>query len=139
VVVTCLVVGNDGAVYYANLGADWVGGNGVIGRIIHPNALDVPQSEGAMVELTAVYPSPTRGATTLRYTLSAPARVRLALYDAQGRLVRHLVTETSQQAGEHRAYWDGADATGRLAAPGIYLARIEVDGVARERRIAIVR
>jgi len=135
--ISSLVLGPEGALYYcANGGLN--NASGSIGRIVHPNPLSV-DTPAAVAEFVAAFPSPTRGGVALRFVLVSPARVRIDVYDAAGRLVRRLASEAQRSAGEHVVPWDGRDESGRAATPGIYLARIVADGVARERRIAIVR
>ena len=69
--------------------------------------------------LLAVLPNPVRGAADVRFTLEEPGRVRLALYDAGGRLRRVLLDE-SRGAGEQRVRWN---AEGLPA--GAYFVRLE--------------
>uniref|UniRef100_A0A832MLD1 Peptidase S8/S53 domain-containing protein n=1 Tax=Eiseniibacteriota bacterium TaxID=2212470 RepID=A0A832MLD1_UNCEI len=64
-----------------------------------------------------ITPNPVFGAATI----VAPGAGSLALYDAAGRLVRRVALEDERP----RWTWDGRDAAGRRAAPGIYFARFE--------------
>ena len=64
------------------------------------------------------------GYTLMRVGRAAPVQVEV--YDLSGRLVRRLSDE-SQEAGRHRVTWTGADGSGGLAPPGIYLVRIDLD------------
>lgn len=57
------------------------------------------------------------------YSLIAPSKVRIDVYDRSGRLVRSLFSGRAT-AGEHRLVWDGRDDLGRKAATGIYLVRM---------------
>jgi hypothetical protein len=68
-------------------------------------------------------PNPFRGSTDLAFSLSTPGAVELSLVSVDGRRVRTLVHEW-REAGEYRERWDGLDADGRRAAPGIYFARL---------------
>ena len=54
------------------------------------------------------------------------APVRVEVYDLSGRLVRRL-SEEPQEAGRHTVTWTGSDGSGRLAPPGIYLVRVDLD------------
>ena len=109
-------------------------------RIVYDNGnTGVGEPHGAGFEFAPVYPLPARGSATLRYVLPRAERVRLTLYDALGRRVRQLVPEATQEAGEHRAPWDGLDESGRAVPPGVYLARLAADGVIRVARIPLVR
>jgi hypothetical protein len=83
-------------------------------------------------------PNPASGATRLRWSLGAPGRVRLAIYDVGGRRVRTLV-DGARGAGAGEAPWDLLDEDGRAVAPGVYWARFEAAGLARTSRVAVVR
>jgi len=52
----------------------------------------------------------------VRYAPAAPAPIRI--YNEYGQLVREL--PTAPEAGSHAATWDGLDAQGHPAAPGLY-------------------
>ncbi len=83
-------------------------------------------------------PNPAGAATTLRYVLPRAAQVRLAVYDAAGRLVRELATGV-RAAGDHSESWDLREANGRTARAGLYFARIESEGRTIVRRVAVAR
>lgn len=67
-------------------------------------------------------PNPAFGPATIKYALARPGRVDVTVYDAAGRLVDTVASE-SQDRGIHQATW-----TGRRAASGIYFVRVAVDG-----------
>jgi uncharacterized repeat protein (TIGR01451 family) len=83
-------------------------------------------------------PSPSRGATTIPYELPSPALVRLRVYDVSGRLVR-VLEESQRGAGRHVAVWDGRDGSGRRAAAGVYLYRLEGGEWRRTRKLVLLR
>ncbi len=85
-----------------------------------------------------IAPNPATGATTVRFTLPAPARATLAVYDAAGRRVVTLV-DGPLAAGEHDVRWEGRDAAGAPLAPGVYFARLRAGGETVVRRVARVR
>lgn len=91
-----------------------------------------PQGDGINDQLTINY--------TLFRILSA-AEVGVEIFTLGGQLLWRQMLGP-QQAGRHQAVWDGRDTQGRLAAPGIYLARIQVDTdrgrFARVQSLAIV-
>jgi hypothetical protein len=84
-------------------------------------------------------PNPFATSTLLHYSLPRDGAVSVKLYDTQGRLVRTLVDEGSQAAGEHQATWDGRDAGGAAASPGIYLARMSAAGRSMVQRVVLAR
>jgi flagellar hook assembly protein FlgD len=54
--------------------------------------------------------------------------VRLEIFDVRGARVAALMEGDLLPAGGHATTWDGRDHSGRLAPPGIYLARLEAAG-----------
>jgi hypothetical protein len=65
-------------------------------------------------------PSVTRGATEFHLAAPLTTAARLVIYDTQGRATRVLWT----WAGASSVSWDGRDAAGREASPGLYFARL---------------
>jgi hypothetical protein len=73
-------------------------------------------------------PNPGR-MMTIRYDLPGLARIRLAIYDVGGRLVRTFVKpDVVCLAGTYTTKWDGRSDSGDRAAGGLYFARLEVNG-----------
>jgi len=60
------------------------------------------------------------------------------IYDASGRRVTRLSTGT-WPAGRHVVEWNGADASGQRAAPGMYFVRIETGEFVESRRVVLLR
>ncbi len=83
-------------------------------------------------------PNPFNPRTTIRFDLPAAGPVRLAVYDAAGRLVRTLV-DWDLPPGAHDAAWDGRDSAGRGLASGSYFARLEAGGRVEVARLSLVR
>lgn len=92
----------------------------------------------ARTGLTGVSPNPFNPSTTVAFTLSAPCRARVAVYRLDGRRVAILCDELLA-AGEHTRTWHGVDARGRLQGSGVYLIRLEADGLVFTQRMSLVR
>ncbi len=138
--VTDYLMSADGALWYCKYAQCCFGPNtGEIRRIVASQALSVPGLAQSPVQFAAPYPSPTSGAVTFAYTLPAPARVRLSIHDLAGREVRRLVDDALESEAQHAEIWDGRDARERRVPPGIYLARLRVDGREQVRRFAVTR
>ena len=73
--------------------------------------------------IRGVVPNPTGGPATVDFALSSAQRARLDIFDVAGHRVRTLVDDQFA-AGVHTAIWDGRDAQGRPATPGIYFIRL---------------
>ena len=84
-------------------------------------------------------PNPFRRTSVMRYDVPAPGgRVRLAIYDLAGRLVRSLV-DGVETPGEKRAIWDARDDEGRALPSGMYLCSLHAAGFARTHKVLVIR
>ena len=88
------------------------------------------------LELHAARPNPTTGSVRFAFGLPQPARVRLAVYDAMGRVVARLA-DGQRDAGTHEASWDLSDRAGRRVSSGIYFYRMEVGSWRQERKLVV--
>jgi hypothetical protein len=64
-------------------------------------------------------PNPFEATTVIRFGVVTPARVRLSVYDAGGRLVRTL-QDLELSPGSYSALWDGTDKNGAPVRNGVY-------------------
>lgn len=60
--------------------------------------------------------------------------VTLDIHDVAGNLIRQLYDGRLAQGG-HRFFWDGRNNAGNVVAPGIYVAKFEIDADATERKV----
>jgi flagellar hook assembly protein FlgD len=78
------------------------------------------------------------GGCDIEYSLAAPGRVELSVYDQLGREVRQLVAE-EQVAGQHRVAWDCRDSSGNRVPAGIYFIQLRSPAVNDEQKIVVPR
>ncbi len=95
---------------------------------------DVPKA----LAFAGAAPNPMREKGTLRFDLPTPQRVRLELFDVNGRLVRSLVDETLGP-GRHAVTWDARDESGAPVGAGLYWARFQAAGKTFSKRITVLR
>ena len=69
-------------------------------------------------------PNPFNPMTSIEYTVAAPSRVTIRVYDVAGKIVRTLV-DSHVAAGRRTAVWDGTTDAGPRAASGVYFVRME--------------
>jgi hypothetical protein len=81
-------------------------------------------------------PNPASRSASLAWALPRAGHVRLTIYDAAGRVVR-VLADGPFPAGTRALAWDLRDDAGRAVGAGLYFARIEAEGAARVRRIAV--
>jgi len=95
-------------------------------------------STPARYALHANYPNPFNPSTTIAFELPRAGRVRLAVYDIAGRLVRVLIDEVLP-AASHTAEWRGLDGHGRPVASGSYFMRLTSGDYGAVRKTTLVR
>jgi hypothetical protein len=88
--------------------------------------------------LSSIHPNPFNPETTVDFTLASSERVRIAIYDVQGALVRRLVDET-MPTGSHQARWNGVDDRGRSVASGVYFVRMIAGSYTEVRKIVMLK
>jgi hypothetical protein len=136
--VSDFIHGPDGALWYCRNGTGPA--NGEIHRVVYfAPAASAPEPAGSPARFAAPFPSPARGSVTLSYTLSAAARVELDVVDVTGRRVEQLVRPAIQAAGRYETIWHAGTTAGPDIAPGVYLARLRVNGASLVRRLVLIR
>ncbi len=85
-----------------------------------------------------VQPNPFSNRTLVTFALPRPGPVELDVYDAVGRRVRTLVNG-AREAGVHSIEWNGHDANGQAAAPGVYFVRMKSADEVRTTRSLLLR
>ncbi len=93
--------------------------------------------------LEAVAPNPCSVVTLIHFRLgkavAGAARVRLTLFDVQGREVRRLVDRRNCPAGPHAVRWDLRNDAGLPVPSGLYFCRLESGSLRRTQRILCIR
>jgi len=85
-----------------------------------------------------VYPNPFNPGTNLAMDLAKPGHARIVIFDVKGRRVT-TIQDGDLPAGQHIFRWEGRDGAGRAVAAGVYLARMDADGVQESRRLALIK
>ena len=88
--------------------------------------------------LAANVPNPFNPLTTIRFGITRPGPVDLAVYDVSGRLVATLAHET-YPAGRHEVAWQGRDQTGRRVASGVYFYRLKTDEFSDVQKMLLIK
>jgi hypothetical protein len=92
----------------------------------------------AVFEVRPVAPNPFRDRASIGYSLPQRGHANVAVYDVTGRLVATLF-DGEAAAGAHVASWDGASASGRPAAAGVYRAVVRTDAGRLSRTMVLNR
>ncbi|MEZ5063848.1 MAG: M12 family metallo-peptidase [bacterium] len=84
-----------------------------------------------------VQPNPFVGRTSVSFSMHQDGDVKVAVYDAAGRLVTTLL-DGRRDVGAHVLQWNGRDAAGTAAAAGVYFVRLETaEGVQTTRTLLL--
>jgi hypothetical protein len=84
-------------------------------------------------------PNPFQPVTTIDYSVAAGGRTLVRVYDPAGRLVRTLLDQEVPAGARGRASWDGRDDRGRQCASGVYLCKVEAQGLEATRKLVLLR
>lgn len=87
---------------------------------------------------TGNYPNPFNDNTSIRYTLNKPGPVVIDIYDVNGRVVRHLVSE-EKLSGEHTIAWDAANDRGSKVNDGFYFYTITINNQSQTEKMILLR
>jgi hypothetical protein len=87
--------------------------------------------------LRSIVPNPFKDRTTLRIELPRQERVRLVVYDVQGRRVRTLI-DGLIGAGAHELAWDSRNEDGGRVEAGIYLVQLDAARATIRRKVVFV-
>lgn len=106
------------------------------------DGLSTAQQQGpelpSTVILSPAFPNPFNPATSVTYTLSQRAYLRLTVYDLLGREVARLL-DGPQDAGTYRAIWDGTSTSGAIVAAGTYFLELDTHEAQRVQKLLLVK
>ena len=106
--------------------------------IIGPNA-----AEGSIVSpdqfiLNDPYPNPFNSSITIKFSLPAPADIRLSFYDISGREIRKFEFPNCR-SGDKAIVWDGKDDKGNIVSSGTYFYRVNYGESSQSSRVTLVK
>ncbi|MDD5720257.1 MAG: M28 family peptidase [Candidatus Krumholzibacteria bacterium] len=105
---------------------------------LRPEATAVPGLVPLAAARLTAHPNPFNPATTLVFSIGAPAVGELAIFDVKGRKVETLASG-ALAAGEHSVSWRGLDHAGRALPSGTYLVRLRTTAGTASAKLNLVR
>lgn len=73
------------------------------------------------------YPNPFIHSTIISFELQKREKIRLCIYDQQGRLVKVLI-DGETPTGQHQIRWEDIDNSDNRLAPGLYFCELKIEG-----------
>jgi hypothetical protein len=117
-------------------------GDGPVSIAVHdpipPNAIS--SSENRVIgtfNLNQNYPNPFNPGTTIEFKTYKSGMVLLEIYNILGKKIRKLVSNTLP-AGSYEIVWDGKNDLGQKVHSGIYLYRLQMDGVSSVKKMHFI-
>ena len=101
------------------------------GKFNYSNILSVDVNGKLSYELNQSFPNPSRGSSTITYSIPVKTQVVLAVYDMQGRVVSVL------QNGERAAGKYAVTVPANLLKPGVYYYKLEAGDFKSTRKMII--
>ncbi len=84
------------------------------------------------------YPNPFNPTTTIEYQVPARANVEIAIYNVLGQKVATVVNDV-HEAGSHRATWNGREASGKIAASGVYFYSLKSGSFEQVKKMMLMK
>jgi hypothetical protein len=85
-----------------------------------------------------VSPNPLNPITRLSFTMPSEGRVRVTVFDMQGRLVKKLLDDF-RTVGPQTLTWDGTNESNMRVVAGVYFLRIHAPDGSAARRVTVVK
>ena len=89
--------------------------------------------------LSQNYPNPFNPSTKINFAVPQTEKVRLDVYDIQGKLIKSLVDYDLYQPGNYSVEWNGRDNHGKNVASGIYFVKMQAGKFAQTRKMNLVK
>jgi hypothetical protein len=83
-------------------------------------------------------PNPFNGMTKIKFGITEPMQVQMAVYDVRGRLVANIVNQ-KMDPGIYTVEWNGTDRHGARVASGLYFCRMVAGAEVRTRKMMLLR
>lgn len=85
-----------------------------------------------------IRPNPVNPSAVVTFSLSQPGRVRIKIYDLQGRLVKTLLDE-NRTVGDQSVMWNGSGSHSNAVSSGVYFVHIEAPQGKEVQRVTVLK
>lgn len=92
----------------------------------------------ATYDISQNYPNPFNPSTEIKFAVPKTERVRIAIYNSIGKLVRVLVDDNFTP-GYYKVTWNGEDNNGKKVSSGVYLYRMETPSFSETKKMVLLK
>ena len=107
------------------------------------NVSGIDRTDGPMLPVTFTlsqnYPNPFNPETTIPFSLSQRAHVKLTVYNVLGQHVKKLIDEEMDANLQYEITWNAADDFGRRVASGVYLYRLKIEDESQTKKMLLLK
>ena len=85
------------------------------------------------------YPNPFNSLTTISYSIPENGKeVSVQIFNLRGHLIRSLVENKIQNAGDYQIFWNGCDDMGKHVSSGIYYYQLQAGKISISKRMVLI-
>jgi hypothetical protein len=106
-------------------------------RLIYFSGIE--ENESIMKNSASHHPTPFSDNCVISYSLTYAGAIDVAIYDTDGRLVRVLIKNETQSAGDHTVKWFGRDDAGKRLPAGVYFYHLKTGNSSRIGKMIMVK
>ena len=104
-----------------------------------PQSVETLPGTSSTFKLSQNYPNPFNPSTKIQFAVPQTEKVRLEVFDIQGRLVRTLVDHELYNKGNYEVMWNGLDNKGSRVASGVYFAKMHAGQFAQTKKMILAK
>jgi hypothetical protein len=94
------------------------------------------QNEVSQASSLRILPNPFTKTAHVSFVTRRPEVGTVRIFDRAGNLIR-VLTDGTRRTGRHSVVWDGRNAAGNRAMPGVYFCSVTADGAASSRKLVL--
>jgi Putative redox-active protein (C_GCAxxG_C_C)/FlgD Ig-like domain len=104
-----------------------------------PQSVETLPGSSSTFKLSQNYPNPFNPSTKIQFAVPQTEKVKMEVYDIQGRLVRTLVDYELYSQGKYEVMWNGLDNKGSRVASGVYFAKMRAGKFAQTKKMIMAK
>lgn len=111
---------------------------GPVSVVLGDNPEEPSPSIPLKTQMRRAFPNPFNPNITIQYDIAVESPVTITIYNARGQKVKTIL-QTTKIPGTYTTSWDGRDESGRPAATGVYVIRMQANRYDKLRKVTLVK